>query len=51
MREFCCIAFTEYMIVGKTLLYYSNLFSPIGYQKNDKITYRYFKEKSGKNKM
>ena len=47
---FYCIAFMEYMIVGKTLLDYMNLFSPNDYKKNDKIIYKYFKDKNGKRK-
>ena len=34
-----CIAFVKYMIAGKTLLEYMNLFSPNDYEKNDKIIY------------
>ena len=30
--RFYCIAFIEYMIAGKTLLYYTNLFPPNDYQ-------------------
>ena len=33
---FYCIAFIEYMIAGKTLLDYTNLFSPNDYKKNEK---------------
>ena len=40
-----CIAFIECMIAGKTLLDYTNLLSPNDYQANDKITYKYFKDK------
>ena len=40
---FYCIALMEYS--GKTLWYYTNLFSPNGYEKNDKIIYKYFKDK------
>ena len=36
------------MIKGKTLLDYTNLFSPVDYQKNDKIIYKYFKDKKRK---
>ena len=43
MCGFCCIPFIEYMILGKTLLDYTNLFSPNDYKKNDKIIYKYFK--------
>ena len=48
MWGFYCIAFIEYMIAGKTLLDYTNLFSPNDYKKNDKIIYNYFKDKYGK---
>ena len=34
-----CIAFIEYMLSEKTLLDYTNLFSPIDSNKNDKIIY------------
>ena len=37
MCGFYCIAFIEYMLPGKTLLDYTNLFSPNDYKKNDKI--------------
>ena len=37
MRGFYCIAFIEYMLAGKTLLDYTNLFSPSDYKKSDKI--------------
>ena len=33
------------MIAEKTLLYYTNLFSPNYYEKNDRIIYKYFKDK------
>ena len=39
---FYCIAFIKYMLAGKTLLDYINLFSPNDYKKNDKIIYKYF---------
>ena len=42
---FYCIAFMEYMIPGKILLDYTNLFSPNNYKKNDKIIYKYLKGK------
>ena len=42
---FYCIAFIGYMLAGKTLLDYTNLFSPNDYKKNDKIIYVYFKDK------
>ena len=34
---FYCITFIEYILVRKTLLDYTNLFSPNDYKKNDKI--------------
>ena len=45
MCGFYCIAFIEYMLAGKTLLDYTNLFSPNDYKKNDIIIYKYFKDK------
>ena len=41
MREFYCMAFIEYILAGKTLLDYTNLFRN-GYKKNVKIIYKYF---------
>ena len=38
----------EYMPAGKTLLDYTNLISPNDYKKNDKIIYKYFKDKYGR---
>ena len=48
MCEFYCIALIEYMVAGETLLDSTNLFSPNYYKKNDKIIYKYFKDKYGK---
>ena len=45
MRGSYCNAFTEYMLAGKTLFNYTNLFSPNDYIKNNKIIYKYFKDK------
>ena len=42
---FYCIAFMEYMIPGKILLDYTNLFSPNNYKKNDELIYKYLKDK------
>ena len=50
MCAFYCIAFIEYIIAGKTLLDYTNLFSPNDYKKNDKIIYMYSEDKNGKRK-
>ena len=41
MCGFCCIAFIEYMLEGKTLLDYSNLFSPNNYKKNERHGRKY----------
>ena len=37
-----CIAFIDFMIKGKTLTEYSNLFSPNNFKKNDCIILNYF---------
>ena len=39
------MTFIEYMLIGKTMLDYTNLFSRNGYKNNDKIIYEYFKDK------
>ena len=39
MSEFYGIAFMEHMLAGKTLLKYTNLFSPNDYKNNNKIIY------------
>ena len=39
MCGFYCITLIEYIIAGKTLLDYTNLFSFNDYKKNDKIIY------------
>ena len=38
-----CIEFINYMLKGKTLLDYTNLFSPNDFKKNDQIIKRIFK--------
>ena len=48
MCGFYCIDFIEYMLAGKTLLDYINLFFPNDYKKNDKIIYKYFTDKYGR---
>ena len=45
---FYCIAFIEFMLSGKTLLDYINLFSPNEIKKNGKIKYQCFKDRYGK---
>ena len=43
MCGYFCILFLEYMLKGKTLTDYTNLFSPWDLKKNDKIIKSYFK--------
>ena len=39
------------MLAGKTLLDYTNIFSPNGYKKNDNIIYKYFTDKYVKSRV
>ena len=48
MCGFYCMAFIEYMLAGKTLLDYTNLFSLNDYKKNGKIIYKDFKDRYGR---
>ena len=43
MCRYLCIAFINYMLKSKTLLDYTNLFSPNHFKKNDQIIKRIFK--------
>ena len=43
MCGFFCIEFINYMLKGKALLDYINLFSPNDFKKNDRIIKRIFK--------
>ena len=43
MCGYFCILFIEYMLKGKTLTDFTNLFSPCNFQTNDEINKRYFK--------
>ena len=45
MCRYYCIEFINYMLEGKTLLDYTNLFSPNDFIKNDQIIKRIFKNK------
>ena len=45
MCGFYCNAFIEYILAGKTLLDYTNLFSLNDYKVNDKIICKYFKDR------
>ena len=42
MCGFFCIGFVDFMLKGKSLLYYTHLFSPNDYEKNDKTILKYF---------
>ena len=43
MCGYLFIAFTDFMLKGKSSLDYTNLFSPKEYEKNDKIIPKYFR--------
>ena len=45
MFRFYSIALIEYMLPGKPLLHYTNLFSSNNYEKNDNVIQEYFKDK------
>ena len=40
--RYFCIGFIDFMLKSKSLLVYTNLFSPNDYEKNDKIILKYF---------
>ena len=42
MRGYFCIGFIDFMLKGKSLLDYTNLFSLNEYLKNEKIILQYF---------
>ena len=42
MCGYICIEDIDFMLKGKSLLDYNNLFSPNEYEKNDKIILKYF---------
>ena len=43
MCGYFCLAFIDFMHAGKTLLQFTNLFSPYDFKKNDKIVGKMFK--------
>ena len=51
MYGFDCIAFTKYILSGKTLSDYTNSFSPNDNKKNGKIIYKCFKDKYIKSRV
>ena len=44
MCSYFCIEFINFMLVGKTLIDYTNLFCPYDFNKNDSIILSYFKD-------
>ena len=44
MCGYFCIGFIDFMLAGKTLIDYTNLFSPYNFNKNDQIILSYFKD-------
>ena len=42
MCGYFCIGFIDFMLAGKTLTEFANLFSPNNFQKNDDIILKYF---------
>ena len=44
MCDYFCIGFIDFMLAGKTLIDYTNLFSPYDFNKNDSIIFSYFKD-------
>ena len=43
MCGYFCILFIDFMIAGKNLIDFNNLFSPFGFKKNDEIILNYSK--------
>ena len=43
MCRYFCIGFIDFMLAGKTLTEYTNLFSPNNFKKNNSIILNYFK--------
>ena len=44
MCGYFCIGFIDFMLAGKKLTDFTNLFSPYDFDKNDSIILRYFKD-------
>ena len=42
MCGYFCVVFIDFMLKGKSLLDYTNLFTPNGYEKNYKIILKFF---------
>ena len=48
MCGYFCIGFIDFMLKGKILLEYTNLYSPEEYKKNEEIILTHFKKNSNK---
>ena len=44
MFGYFCIGFIDFMLAGKTLIDYTNLFSSHDFNKNDSVIFSYFKD-------
>ena len=44
MYGYFCIGFIDFILAGKTLIDYTDLFSPYDFNKNDSIILGYFKD-------
>ena len=44
MCGYFCIVFIDFMLAGKKLIDYTDLFSPYDFNKNDSIILSYFKD-------
>ena len=44
MCDYLCIGFIDFMLAGKTLTDFTNVFSPNDFDKNDQVILSYFKD-------
>ena len=44
MCGYCCIGFVDFMLAGKKLTDFTNMFSPYDFKRNDNIILSYFKD-------
>ena len=51
MCGYFCIRFIDFMLAGKKLTHYTNLFSPYDFKKNDNIILIYFLNMNEINKV
>ena len=42
MYRYFCIGFVDFMLAGKTLIEFTNFFSPNNFKRNDNIILKYF---------